>query len=157
MTPYWEYHLEVEIDSDDVGTLCDALPDERLVLTDLLGWDELERRIRSGRLVYDVRHDGRLPEIEEDVRVFSIYLSQYIVAREYQVEPTQGAPVLRGWKIVGRLGETARLELDLAWDVRAQAVVDRDEDVRAAARRWADLPPWLQDALRTKHPRLQAL
>ena len=50
-------------------------------------------------------------------------------------EPTQGAPRLQGWLIVGRRGETERVDLELRWDADEEAVVDEGEDVtRLAAR-----------------------
>jgi hypothetical protein len=154
--PVYEYFLDVEIPSEDVGTLLDALDDEPFGLREHLGAAEVRRRILHGRLIFAERRAEPFGAFEQDVGILSVYLSQYVVGREYVIEPTPGAPVLTGWKIVGRLGETERLLLDLAWDARAQSVVDNDEDIRDAARRWEEIPRWLQDALRAKHPILRA-
>jgi hypothetical protein len=157
MPRHYEYVLRVEIPADEIQTLLDALPDEPLALRERLGAPELDRRIESGALVYEARSEERYLELDADVVILSVYLSQYVVAREYVVEPTRGAPVIDGWKVVGRAGESIRLRLDLEWDVQIQAIVDKDEDLREVAARWGELPRWAQDALRQKHPTLQRL
>jgi hypothetical protein len=151
----YTYALRVEIGGDERGTLRDALEDEPFGIRDRLGTAAVEAMIADGELVFEATLDAPFPEFERDIGTVSVYLSQYIIGREIWIEPTPGAPVLEGWKVVGRLGETARLALDLDWDPRAQEVVDRDEDVADARARWAALPEWLRSALRAKHPTLR--
>jgi hypothetical protein len=151
------YTLRVEIGGDERGTLRDALEDEPFGIRDrlTLGTSALEAMIDDGEIVFEQTLDAPFPEFERDIGTLSVYLSQYIIGREIWIEPTPGAPVLKGWKVVGRMGETARLALDLDWDPRAQEVVDHDEDLRDARAQWDKLPEWLRTALRAKHPELR--
>ena len=86
-----------------------------------------------------------------------MYLSQYIIGREIVITPTLGAPKLQGWLVVGRRGETERVDLDLRWDADEEAVVDDGEDVAKLAARWPTLPEWLKSSMRIKFPKLAAL
>jgi hypothetical protein len=155
--PHYQYLLDVEIEPTDVGMLRDALEDEPFEIGERMGKDELARALNDGSLRFEAHSVDRLPHFERDVGMLSVYLSQYIRGREVYVRPTQGAPILRGWMIVGRLGETVRLELDLLWDARAETIDDRGPDVDDAATRWRELPEWARDALRLEHPRLRSL
>lgn len=154
MTRY-TYQLQVDISGDERGTIHDALEDEPFAIREVLGNPALEAMIDAGEILFVRTLDAPFAEFERDIGTLSVYLSQYIIGREIQIEETPGAPVLRGWKVVGRQGETARLALDLDWDARAQKVVDHDEDVRDARARWATFPEWLRTALRAKHPELR--
>ncbi len=149
------YELHVDISGDERGTVRDALEDEPFAIRDRVGNAALEEMIEAGELVFEQTLDAPFAEFERDIDTLSVYLSQYIIGREIWIEETPGAPVLKGWKVVGRQGETARLALDLDWDHRAQKVIDHDEDVRDARARWASLPEWLRSALRAKHPELR--
>jgi hypothetical protein len=153
----YRYDLRVEIPATDVGVLVDALDDEEFTLRTLLGAKELERRIREQELVVEVTTEERRPSFDKDIEILSVYLSQYIIGREIVIEPTQGAPRLQGWLVVGRRGETARVDLDLRWDADEEAVVDEGEDVPRLAARWETLPEWLKASMRIKFPKLAAL
>ncbi len=153
----YRYDLRVEIPATDVGVLVDALDDETFTLRSFLGPKELERRIREQELVVDVTTEERWPSFDKDIEILSVYLSQYIIGREIVIEPTQGAPRLQGWLIVGRRGETERVDLDLRWDATEEAVVDEGEDVEKLAARWEALPEWLKSSMRIKFPKLAAL
>lgn len=153
----YRYDLRVEIPATDVGVLVDALEDETFTLRSFLGAKELERRIREQELVVDVTTEERWPSFDKDIEILSVYLSQYIIGREIVIEPTQGAPRLQGWLIVGRRGETERVDLDLRWDAAEEAVVDEGEDVAKLAARWEALPEWLKSSMRIKFPKLAAL
>jgi len=153
----YRYDLKVEIPATDVGVLVDALEDEAFTLRTFLGAKELERRIREQELVVAVTTEERWPDFDKDVEILSVYLSQYIIGREILITPTQGAPKLEGWLVVGRRGETERVDLDLRWDADEEAVVDEGEDVPKLAARWPTLPEWLKSSMRIKFPRLAAL
>jgi len=153
----YRYDLKVEIPATDVGVLVDALEDEAFTLRTFLGAKELERRIREQELVVAVTTEERWPDFDKDVEILSVYVSQYNNGRELTIEPTQGAPRLTGWLVVGRRDETARVELDLRWDAAEEAVVDEGEDVARLAARWTTLPEWLKASMRIKFPKLAAL
>lgn len=153
----YRYDLRVEIPATDVAVLVDALEDEAFTLRKFLGAKELERRIREQELVVDVTTDERWPGFDKDVEILSVYLSQYIIGREIVITETLGAPKLEGWLVVGRRGETERVDLDLRWDADEEAVVDEGEDVPKLAARWQALPEWLKSSMRIKFPKLAAL
>ncbi|MEP7125918.1 MAG: hypothetical protein ABJE95_33610 [Byssovorax sp.] len=153
----YRYDLRVEIPATDVGVLVDALEDEAFTLRTVIGARELERQIREQELVVGVTTEERWPSFDKDVEILSVYLSQYILGREIVITPTQGAPKLEGWLVVGRRGETARVDLDLRWDADEEAVVDDGEDVARLAARWPTLPEWLRSSMRIKFPKLAAL
>jgi hypothetical protein len=153
----YRYDLRVEIPATDVGVLVDALEDEAFTLRTVLGAKELERQIREQELLIGVTTEERWPSFDKDVEILSVYLSQYIIGRELTITPTLGAPKLEGWLVVGRRGETARVDLDLRWDADEEAVVDEGEDVTKLAARWSTLPEWLQSSMRIKFPKLAAL
>jgi len=155
--PHYWYKLDVDIEPTDRGTLNDALEDEPFDIGERLGRSQLTRSINEGRLEFEAMSVERLEGFERDIGVLSVYLSQYIVGREVLVRPTQGAPILKGWMIVGRLGETVRLELDLLWDPHAEKLIDRGVDEADVATRWSELPEWARTALRLDHPKLRAL
>ena len=154
---HWRYHLALEIDAIDAPVLVDALEDEPCLIRDRIGRREIERRIREGLLDFHAMSLERLDGFERDIATFSVYLSSYVVGREIEVRPTLGAPLVRGWKIVARQGEVVRLALDLGWSAHDESIVDADEDVADVAGRWAELPEWMQNAMRIKHPRLRAV
>ena len=76
-----------------------------------------------------------------------MYLSEAISGREVHVAPGGEQPYLRGWIILGRRGETARVALSLAWDDDANMLVDLGIDRADLEARKADLPAWVKDAL----------
>lgn len=153
----YRYDLKVEVPATDVGVLVDALEDEAFTLRTVLGAKELERQIREQEIVVAVTTEERWPTFDKDVEILSVYLSQYIIGREMIITPTLGAPRIEGWLVVGRRGETARVDLDLRWDADEEAVVDEGEDVPKLAARWAELPEWLRSSMRIKFPKLAAL
>ena len=153
----YRYDLRVEIPATDVGVLVDALEDEAFTLRTVLGAKELERQIREQELVVAVTTGERWPSFDKDVEILSVYLSDYIIGRELMIEPTQGAPRLKGFLVVGRRGETERVELVLRWDAGEEAVVDEGEDVPKLAARWSTLPEWLKASMRIKFAKLAAL
>lgn len=155
--PYFLYRLHVDIEPTDALVLRDALEDEPFGLKNRFGAWALNKQIEDFELSINADSEMRWDDFESDIEVLSIYLSQYIVGHEIRVEPTAGAPLLDGWKVIGRRGEVERLRVDLSWDVREQRVVIGDEDMHDLVDRWAALPEWLQSALRLKYPRLAAL
>lgn len=155
--PHYRYDLKVEIPATDAAVLLDALEDEPFGLKARLGEAELRRQIRALDLSVQANTEEQWSDFEADINVLSVYLSQYIIGREIFVQPTEGAPRLEGWKVIGRRGETARLKLDLSWDPADKSVIDGDEDVKDVVRRWPELPEWVRSAMRAKHPTLRAL
>lgn len=153
----YRYDLQVEIPATDVGVLVDALEDETFTLRSILGSKELEQSIREQELVVALTTEDRLTSFDKDIEILSVYLSQYIIGREMMITPTEGAPRLQGWLVVGRRGETERVELNLRWDADEEAVVDEGEDVAKIAARWGSLPEWLKSSMRIKFPKLAAL
>ncbi len=153
----YRYDLRVEIPATDVGVLVDALEDEAFTLRNVIGAKELERQIRAQELVVAVTTEDRFATFDKDIEILSVYLSQYIIGREIVITPTLGAPKLDGALIVGRRGETERVDLDLRWDADEEAVVDEGEDLVKLAARWSTLPEWLRSSMRIKFPRLSAL
>lgn len=153
----YRYDLKVEVPATDVGVLVDALEDEAFSLRTVLGAKELERQIREQEIVVGVTTEERFPSFDKDVEILSVYLSQYIIGREMIITPTLGAPRIEGWLVVGRRGETERVDLDLRWDADEEAVVDEGEDVAKLAARWSTLPEWLKASMRIKFPKLAAL
>src|SRR5579859_4596553 len=132
--------------------MVDALEDEPFEIGERISKTELGRSLQDGRLLFEAMSVERLAHFERDVGMLSVYLSQYIIGREVFVRPTQGAPILKGWMIVGRQGETVRLELDLLWDAGDEKLIDRGVDEEEAAKRWGELPEWARTALRMDHP-----
>lgn len=153
----YRYDLKVEIPATDVAVLVDALEDEAFTLRKFLGAQVLERQLREQELVVAATTEERWPGFDKDVELLSVYLSDYVIGREMIIEPTQGAPRLEGWLVVGRRGETARVDLDLRWDAEEEAVVDEGEDVPKLAARWSTLPEWLKSSMRIKFAKLAAL
>ena len=153
----YRYDLKVEIPATDVAVLVDALEDEAFTLRRIIGAKELERQLREQELVIAVTTGERWPSFDKDVELLSRYLSDYVIGREMIIEPTEGAPTLKGWLVVGRRGETERVDLDLRWDEGEEAVVDEGEDVPKLAARWSTLPEWLKSSMRIKFTKLAAL
>jgi hypothetical protein len=153
----YRYDLRVEIPATDVGVLVDALEDEAFTLRTVIGAKELERQIRAQELVVAVTTEDRWPTFDKDIEILSVYLSQYIIGREIVITPTLGAPKLEGFLVVGRRGETERVDLDLRWDADEESVVDDGEDIARLTARWSSLPEWLKSSMRIKFPKLSAL
>lgn len=153
----YRYDLRVDIPATDVSVLLDGLDGEDFFLREVLGKKELERRIKEQDLLVEVETLERWPAFDKDIEVLSVYLSQYIIGRELVITPTQGAPKIEGFIVVGRSGETARMALDVRWDPIEETVIDEGEDVAALAKRWDTLPEWLRTAMRAKHLALAAL
>jgi hypothetical protein len=145
--PFHRYELKAEIPATEVAVLVDALEGEEFSLRERIGKEELGRQLQEQKLKLDVRTGQRWPEFRREVEALSAYLSEPISGREIHVEPGPAGPLLDGWVILGRRGETERLALDLAWDAGAEAPVDRGIDVKEAHRRWKELPEWVRSSL----------
>lgn len=158
--PHYRYQLRVPIEPTDQGTLIDALEDEPSVLVERLGRAEINRRIKEGELTFEARSIEKIEAFDRDIEILSVYLSQYIIGREWFVRPTRGADIVQGWKVVGRSGEVVRLLLDFRYrpnDQDQEEGIERDEDLEDLIERWSGLPTWIRDAMRIKYPRLRAL
>jgi len=158
--PHYRYELRVAVEPTDRGTLVDALEDEPFVIGELIGLPEVFRRIGEGELYFEAKSLERIERFDRDIEVLSVYLSQYVIGREYHVRPTLGAPIVEGWKVIGRAGEVARLLLDFRHrktQEHQEDEIERDEDMEDMIERWATLPIWIRDAMRIKYPRLRAL
>jgi hypothetical protein len=147
-TPFYRYDVSVDIPATEVAVLIDALDGERLALKDRIGWDELKRQLEQEQRI-DVHETSGVawPELEADLKTLSVYLSEPISGREVRVKPGPDAPVLQGWLIFGRRGETARVPLSLGWDQAAQAPVDGGVDRTQLGAQWAALPAWVRASL----------
>ena len=145
--PFYRYQLEVDIPATEVAVLVDALEGEAFSLRERIGKEELRRQLEEQQIKVDLHSDQLLPSFQRDIETLSAYLSEPISGRETHVVPGPGEPLPKGWVILGRRGETARLALDLAWDTGAQAVVDHGVDMEEAHRRWKDLPEWVRSLL----------
>jgi hypothetical protein len=145
--PFYRYQLDVDIPATEVAVLIDALAGEEFSLRERIGKEELLRQVEEQQIKLDVRSDERWPDFQRDVETLSAYLSEPISGREIRIEPGPGEPLLEGWVLLGRRGETERLALDLAWDADAQTFVDRGVDMREARRRWKELPDWVRSSL----------
>ena len=158
--PFYRYDLKVEIPATEVAIVIDALDGEKLSLRDRLGNDELRRQLEEQEIHIDVRSDESLPDFQRDIETISTYLSELISGREFYVEPRPEKPLkplLKGWVILGRRGETERMALDLDWDSDAQMVIDRGIDKSEARRRWNELPEWVRASISMRHTASSAL
>lgn len=146
--PFYRYDLAVEIPATETAVLVDALAGERITLKDRLGWESLKAQIETEqRITIQVISDDAWPDFERDIQTLSVYLSEPVSGREVHVFPDGDRPDLRGWIILGRRGETARIPLSLGWDEDQNMLVDRGIDRDDVERRWNDLPTWVKDAL----------
>lgn len=152
--PFFCYDLRVEIPATEVAVLADALQGDDFSLRERIGEAELRRQLAEQQIEIDARTDERWPDFERDVGTLSAYLSEPISGREIRVEPSPSGPLLDGWLILGRRGETERLALDIAWDAETESFVDLGVDVDDARRRWRDLPEWIRMSLANQgiHP-----
>jgi hypothetical protein len=149
---HWRYLLKIDIHPTDAAILKDALDGERFGLRERLGAREIERQIDAFELNVDVRTLERWDDFEHDIETLSVYLSDDIVGKEIEVEPSAGAPLVRAWKIAGRRGEVVRLRLEAGWDARDASIVLGEEDRDELEKRWPDLPEWVRDAMHLKPP-----
>jgi hypothetical protein len=147
---FYRYDLRVEIPATEVAVLVDALEGEEFSLRQRIGKEELRHQLEEQEIKLDVRLDERWPDFQREIEALSAYLSEPISGREIHVEPNPGQPLLDGWVILGRRGQTERLALDLAWDAEAQALVDRGIDMKEARRRWKELPEWVHASLKNQ-------
>lgn len=146
--PFYRYDMNVEIPATETAVLIDALAGERLTLKDRLGWESLQAQIETEqRITIQVISDDAWPDFERDIQTLSVYLSEPVSGREVHVAPAGARPDLRGWIILGRRGETARIPLSLAWDEDQNMLVDNGIDRADVEARWNDLPTWVKDAL----------
>jgi hypothetical protein len=146
--PFYRYDLRVDVPPTEVAVLVDALAGERFTVKDRLGWDSLKEQIeREHRITIEVLSDEAWADFERDIQTLSVYLSEPISGREVHVAPSGDQPDLRGWIILGRRGETARIPLSLGWDEDANMLVDHGLDRVALERHWSELPAWVKDAL----------
>lgn len=146
--PFYRYDLTVDVPATEAAVLVDGLEGERLSIKTRVGWPAIKAQIEiEQRLVVEVLSDEPWADFENDVRAISVYLSEPITGREVYVAPAGDTPMLEGWLIVGRRGETARVPLALAWDDDQNMLVDRGVDRAALDPRWDDLPDWVKDAI----------
>jgi hypothetical protein len=149
----WRYRLHVDINPTDAAVLRDAIDGEPFGLVKRFGLDEIRRMIDAFAIEVDAESDERWLELDNDVAILSLYLSQeQITASEIQV-----APILRAWRLVGRRGQTVRLDLEVGLDAKDGAIVLGEEDVDALEARWATLPEWARASLRHKFPDLDVV
>jgi hypothetical protein len=154
MKPFYRYDLEVEIPATEVAVLVDALEGDDFSLRERIGKDELRRQLEAQQIRIEAASPDRWPDFQRDVGTLSAYLSEPIAGREIHVEPGAGGPLLEGWAILGRRGETARVALDLAWDAGKEAPVERGLDEAYARRHWDELPEWVRSSLTARRARL---
>jgi hypothetical protein len=145
--PFFCYELQVEIPATEVAVLADALEGDELSLREWLGEAELSRQLAEQRIAIDAHTEERWSDFQRDVGTLSAYLSEPISGREIRIEPGPSGPLVDGWLILGRRGETERLALDLAWDAETRSTVDLGVDVDDARRRWTELPEWVRSSL----------
>jgi hypothetical protein len=146
--PFYRYDLKVDVPATEVAVLVDALEGERLSIKTRLGWPTIKAQLElEQRITVQVISDESWPDFENDIRAISVYLSEPITGREVYVAPGGDAPMLEGWLIVGRRGDSARVPLVLAWDEDQNMLVDRGVDRAELEPRWDDLPDWVKDAI----------
>jgi hypothetical protein len=147
----WHYRLHADVHPTDAAVLRDAIDGEPFGLRERVGGAELGRMLDAFVIDVDVASDERWAELDNDVSILSLYLSQeQITASEIAEGP---GDALRAWRIVGRRGQTVRLELEVGRD--AGSIVLGEEDLDALEARWATLPDWARASLRHKFPDLQ--
>jgi hypothetical protein len=146
--PFHRYDLNVEVPPTEASVLVDALDGEPLSLKNRLGPAALRSQIETEQRIHvQVLSDDAWPDFENDIRTLSVYLSEPISGREVYVEPGDPEPVLRGWLVLGRRGESARVPLRLVWNEDANALEDRGVDHDSLNPPWEELPAWVRDAL----------
>lgn len=156
MKPFYRYDLKVEIPATEVAVLVDALDGEEFSVRDRLGKEELRRQLENQEIDIRVLSDESWPEFQRDIETLSVYLSEAISGREVYVEPGSPQPLVKGWVILARRGESERVTLDLGWDEDAEVVVDRGIDEDEARLRWKELPEWIRSSLTNQYPGLAA-
>jgi len=146
--PFYRYDLRVDVPATEAAVLVDALAGERFTVKDRLGWATLKDQLEvEHRIAIEVLSDDAWPDFERDIQTLSVYLSEPISGREVHVSPNGDRPDLRGWIILGRRGETARIPLSLGWDEDANMLVDKGLDREVLEPQWDELPAWVKDAL----------
>lgn len=146
--PFYRYDLNVDVPATEAAVLVDALEGEPLSLKTRLGWPTVKAQIEQDqRIAVEILADDAWPDFENDIRAISTYLSEPISGREVYVAPGGEEPMLEGWLVVGKRGETARVPLALAWDEDQNMLVDRGVDREVLAPRWDELPSWVKDAI----------
>lgn len=145
--PFYRYDLTVEVPATEVAVLVDALEGEQLSMKTRLGWPDMRAQIQEEqRLSIEILSDDAWPDFENDIRAISVYLAEPIAGREVFVAPGGDEPVLEGWAVVGRRGETARVPLSLAWDEEQNMLVDQGVDHAALELGSEGLPEWVRRA-----------
>jgi hypothetical protein len=146
--PFYRYDLRVDIPPTEVAVLVDALAGERFTVKDRLGWATLKDQIeREQRITIEVLADYAWPDFERDIQTLSVYLSEPISGREVHVSPNGDVPDVRGWILLGRRGESARIPLALGWNEDENMLIDKGLDQKALEPLWEELPAWVKDAL----------
>lgn len=147
--PFYRYDLNVDIPATEAAVLVDALEGERLSIKTRLGWPSIKAQIeQEQRISVEVISDDAWPDFENDIRAISVYLAEPISGRQVYVAPGGEQPLLEGWLVVGKRGETARVPLSLAWDEEQNMLVDLGVDHAEIEPRWEELPEWVKSAVR---------
>lgn len=155
----YRYLMDLEIDGVERGHLADAIEDEDFPLADAMGAEELDARIRSGRLAIDAETEDRLPWFAQTIEILSIYLSTYVtgleIAESRDASGTRdGVEIL---KYVGRKGDVIAVPLEHTIAFPSGEIEPGEEDVTHLEKNWSALPRWAQDAYRLKFPLLRRL
>jgi hypothetical protein len=146
--PFFRYDLQVEVPATEVRVLVDALEGEPLSLKTRLGWPSIKAQIElDQRITAEILADDPWPDFENDLRAISVYLAEPISGREVYVAPGGEEPMLEGWLVVARRGDSARVPLALEWDEDQNMLVDRGVDRAALEPRWEELPDWVKRAI----------
>ncbi len=155
----YRYLMDLEIDGVERGHLADAIEDEDFPLSDAMGADELDARIRSGRLAIDAEMEERLEWFGRTIEILSIYLSTYVTGLEIAESRDESGTrdQVEVLKYVGRKGEV--IAVPVTWTVAFPSgeIEPGEEDEGWLERNWSALPRWAQDAYRLKFPMLRRL
>lgn len=157
MSVVYRYLMDLEIDGVDRGHLADAIEDEDFPLADAMGAEELDARIRAGRLAIDAETDERLEWFARTIEILSIYLSTYVTGLEIAESREDGERRVEVLKYAGRRGEV--IAVPLTWSVAFPSgeIEPGEEDEAWLEKNWSALPRWAQDAYRLKFPMLRRL
>jgi hypothetical protein len=147
----WRYLLEVHVPGTEGAILRDALEGEAFGLRERLGAEELERQIAGFEIRVDRVSPERWDDFADDLKVLSLYLTSPVEGSEISIADGGDGPELHGARIVAHRGEVVTLDIDVAWDDKAQTIVVGDERRDALEKRWPTLPEWIKTAMRRKH------
>lgn len=155
----YRYMLDLEIDGVERGHVADAIEDEDFPLGDVLGWDVLDEQIRSGRVVWNVETEERVPWFGKVIEVLSVYVTSYVTGVEVAESRDESGTRdgLELLKYVGRKGEVIAVPLTHTVAFPSGVITPGAEDLEHLEKNWEALPRWAQDAYRLKFPELRRL